>query len=405
MIRFFTVLTAFVFAYFCYGIYVAQVDLDIIPPEIERAQPPGYYDYRGALNIQTDLSMGLSSPTEVIDEGRRAGLDFMILTDVNQFETAELYNGYYGSLLVFSEAEYSFLDSRVLYIGEQPGKSFLSSAEANLALTDLLSQNSQDSRDGIAILAHPFQNGKATWTGSYPTGLHGVEVLNPKSISSNVWRESKLDILWSLITYPFNPRYAFLRLFREPTEETALWDSLNRDQVVYGFAGADANARALPLANYLVRFPTYERSLGLANNHILLNSELTGNFLKDRQKILHAIRNGNFYLSMDVLADPKGFNALLVDGGKSHLMGSRVGYRKGQRIEAKLAHAPNAFYEIVLWKDGQREAIVNGPELIHELSGPGLYRIQVRVSPMLPVPDGKRWITWIYSNPFFVLRK
>lgn len=405
MIRFFTVLTGFIVLYFCYGIYVAQVDLDIIPPEIEREHPPGYYDYRGALNVQTDLSLGLATPTEVIDEGRLAGLDFLILTDVNQFETAELYNGYYGSLLVMSEAEYSFLDSRILYIGEQPGKSFLGSAEANLALTDLLSQSSQDSRDGLAILAHPFHNGKSTWTGAYPTGLHGIEVLNPKAISANAWRESKLEIFWSLVTYPFNPRHAFLRLFREPTEETALWDSLNREQVVYGFAGADANARALPLANYLVRFPTYQRSLELANNHILLNSELTGNFAKDRQKILQALRNGNFYLSMDVLADPKGFNALLVDRDKSHLMGARVPFRKGQRIEARLGHTPDEFYEIVLWKDGQREKTVNESVLEYEIQEPGVYRIQVRVSPMLPVPDGKRWITWIYSNPFFILRK
>lgn len=405
MIRFFTVLTAFVVAWFCYGIYVAQVDLEIIPVEMEREHPPGYYDYRGAMNVQTDLTLGLASPTEVIEEGRIAGLDFLVLTDVNQFETAELYNGYYGNLLVMSEAEYSYLDSRILYMGEQPGKSFLSSAEAHLSLTDLLSQNSQDSRDGLAILAYPFPNGKSSWTGAYPSGLHGLEILNPKSISANVWRNSKIDIFWSLVIYPFNARYAFLRLFHEPTEETALWDTLNQDQVVYGFAGADANARALPLANYLVRFPTYQRSLGLANNHILLNSELTGNFTKDRQKILQAFRNGNFYISMDGLADPKGFNALLTDRDKNHLMGSRLPFRKGQKIEAKIAHPPDEFYEMVLWKDGQRELIVNAPELKYEVTGPGVYRIQVRVSPMLPVPDGKRWITWIYSNPFFILKK
>jgi len=405
MIRFFAILTAVLFGYFCYGVYVAQVDINIIPQEMARAHPTGYYDYRGAMNIQTDLSLGLASPTEAIDEGRLAGLDFLILTDINQFETAELYNGYYGNLLVMSEAEYSYLDSRVLYLGEQPGKSFLSSAEAQLALTDLLSQSSMDSRDGLAILAHPFHKGRPTWTGAYPSGLHGLEILNPKAISANVWRSSKLDIFWSLVIYPFNSRYAFLRLFHEPTEETALWDNLNQEQIVYGFAGSDANARALPLANYLVRFPTYQKSLELTSNHIILNSELTGNFQKDRQKVFHAFRNGNFYISMDVLADPKGFNALLIDRDKSHLMGSRVPFRKGLRIEAQLGNEPDDFYEMVLWKNGQRELTINGPEMKYEVLEPGVYRVQVRVSPMLPVPDGKRWITWIYSNPFFVFEK
>lgn len=409
MIRLLSLMSAVVIAYFCYGIYVSQVDLEIIPLEIERAQPAGYYDYRGAMNVQTDLSLGSASPTEVIDEARLADLDFLVLTDVNQFESAELYNGYYGSLMVMSEAEYSFLDSRILYVAELPGKRFDSSSEANLFLTDLLSQTSEQSRDGLTVLAHPFHNGKPTWSGAYPTGLHGIEILNSKAISSNVWRDSKLDIFWSLVIYPFNPRYSFLRLFREPTEEIALWDRLNVEQpetYVTGFAGSDANARAIPLANYLVRFPSYQKSLGLANNHILLNSELTGHFLKDRQKVFQALRNGNFYFSMDALADPKGFNALLIDDHeRSHLMGTRTPFKKGQRIEARIAHPPDEFYEMVLWKDGQREEIVNGPELKYEVKEPGVYRIQVRVSPMLPIPDGKRWITWIYSNPFFILKK
>lgn len=405
MIRFYALLTGLVLTYFIYGVYVSQAGLQIIPTEIKRDHPPGFYDYRGAINVQTNFSLGLSSPTEVIEEARLADLDFMIMTDVNQFQSAELYNGYYGNLFVMSEAEYSFLDARILYIGENSGKTFDNPAEAHLFLTDLLSQRSDQSRDGLAILAHPFLAGKPTWTGPYPSGLHGLEILNPKSISSNVWQASKLDVFWSLVVYPFNSRYAFLRLFREPTEETVLWDRLNTENFVNGFAGSDANARALPLANYLVRFPTYQRSLSLANNHILLSSELTGHFQKDRQKIIQALRNGNFYFSLDILADPKGFNALLIDREQTHLMGSKVPFRKGQIIEAKISHPPNDFYEIVLWKDGQREHIVNAPELRYEIEGPGVYRIQVRVSPLLPVPDGKRWISWIYSNPFFVLKK
>ncbi|ODS51092.1 MAG: hypothetical protein ABS42_00245, partial [Bdellovibrio sp. SCN 50-8] len=371
MTRFLVLLSGLIICYFCYGIYVSQASLDIFPVEIEREHPPGYYDYRGAINVQTNLSLGLASPDKVIEEARLAGLDFLILTDVNQFETAEPYNGYYGNLLVMSESEFSFLDSRVLYIGEQPGKRFDNSAEANLFLTDLLSQSTTQSRDGIAILAHPFNQGRASWTGAYPPGLHGLEILNSKSISSNVWRTSKLEVFWSLVIYPFNSKYSFLRLFREPADETALWDKLNQEHDVRGFSGADANARALPLANYLVHFPTYQKSLELTSNHILLSSELTGHFQKDRQKILNALRNGNLYFSLDLLGDPKGFNALLLDRDKTHLMGSKTVFRKGMRIEAKLAQIPQAFYEIILWKDGEKIQLSNDPQLIHEVTEPG----------------------------------
>ncbi len=32
----------------------------------------------------------------------------------------------------------------------------------------------------------------------------------------------------------------------------------------------------------------------------------------------------------------------------------------------------------------------------------GVYRVIARVFPTLTLPDGQRWITWIYSNPFYV---
>lgn len=405
MIRFFAILTAIIILYFSYGIYLAQVDLEIIPREIGRTQSSDYYDYRGAINVQSDLSTGLSSANEIVDDARAAGLDFLVMTDVNQFGRADFLNGYYGGLMVMSEGEYSFLDSRVLLLASNSGKSFPDAAQASLFLTDLLSQPGENPRDDLTILAHPFQNGQPTWSGSYPSGLHGIEILNPKSMSSSAWRDSKLDIFWSLVTYPFNSRYAFLRLFREPSSELATWDSLLREQTVYGFAGADANARALPLANYLIRFPTYQKSLELNSNHILLKSELTGNFAKDRAKIMNAFRQGNFYISMDALADPKGFNALLYDHDKPFLMGSKVPFRKGQVIEAVLPQQPNAFFEIVLWKNGQREMTENSTRLRYEVEEPGVYRIQVRVSPMLPIPDGKRWISWIYSNPFIITKR
>jgi hypothetical protein len=36
------------------------------------------------------------------------------------------------------------------------------------------------------------------------------------------------------------------------------------------------------------------------------------------------------------------------------------------------------------------------------LNSPGVYRVLVRVIPTLPLPDGKKWIPWIYTNMFYV---
>lgn len=402
MIRSIIAGTVLVIIFFIYGFYVSQTDVLIIPPEIEQENPLGYYDYKGIANVQTNLSQGSSSPTEVASEALKADLDFLILTDVNQLEPAELLNSYFGKLLVMSEAEYSFLDSRILFISDSGARSFNAFSDINLFLTDILSQPATQSRDGIAIHAHPFDRGGPTWTGPYPTGLQGLEILNPKSIAGRAWANSKLDVLWSSLFYFFNSKYAFLRLFREPHEELSLWDSISEDRPFWGFAGANASARAVPLADYLVRFPSYQKSLEIVSNHVILPSELTGSYQKDRSKIIKALKSGQFYFSVDLLGNPKGFNVVVLDGEKTHLMGSKMTFKPGLKLHARLGRAPEAFYEVVLIRNGQREKTENGPELKFDIKEPGTYRIIVRVSPLLPLPDAKKWITWIYSNPFFV---
>lgn len=394
--------TFFVLLFFVYGFYVSQSDVRIIPSEIEQANPPGYYDYKGIANVQTNLSQGSSSPTEVATEALKTDLDFLILTDVNPVDLHQQLNSYFGKLLVMSEAEYSFLDSRVIFISDSGPRSFSSPSDINLFMTDILSQPAMLSRDGIAVHAHPFDRGSPTWTGSYPTGLQGLEILNPKAIAGRAWANSKLDVLFSSLFYFFNSRYAFLRLFREPHEELSLWDKISEERPFLGFAGANASARAVPLADYLIKFPSYQKSLEVVGNHVILPSELTGNYQKDRAKIVKALKVGQFYFSVDLLGNPKGFNVVVNDGEKSHLMGARIPMKAGLKLQARLGREPEAFYEIVLIKNGQREKTENSPSLDFEIKEPGTYRIIVRVSPLFPLPDAKKWITWIYSNPFFI---
>jgi hypothetical protein len=274
-------------------------------------------------------------------------------------------------------------------------------AEANVYFTDLLSRKSNENKENLLVLAHPFNNGP-TWTGPYPPGLDGIEILNPKAISSKAWMRSKLNVIWSFIIYPFNPRYAFLRLFREPTEELALWDQLSKDRPTLAFGGADASARAVPWANALLKFPSYQTSFEITQNHVLLNSELTGSYQKDRQKIFSALRRGNFYVSLDLLGDPKGFIALIEDRDRSFLMGEHVKFSKNLKLKAHLPIEPQAFFEIVVFKNGEREFTSNGTDLVYSINSPGIYRVIVRVSPSLPLPEGKKWFTWIYTNNFYV---
>lgn len=396
--KFLTSITALLAIFFIYGFYLSQTSFEVVPKGLKQENPEGFYDYRGVINVHTHLSLGSSSPPEVIEEAKKAELDFLILTDVNQFDHVESLNGYNENLLVSNEGEFTFLDSRLLFVSDQHN---LSLSDSTLFFTDLLSQQNPQQRDSLLIMAQPFKEGP-TWTGPFPPGLDGLEIINPKAISNRAWKRSRFDVLWSFLIYPFNSQYSFLRLFREPDDEISLWDQVNRERSLFGFGGADASARAIPLADYLVKFPSYQTSFEIVNNHVLLDSELTGNYQSDRQKILSALKKGRFYVSLDLLGNPKGFSATVVDHDHVYPIGAKIKWKPGLKLKARLAHEPLYYYEIVAIQNGERIDTSNTTDLEIPIKEPGVYRMIVRVSVGLPLPDGKKWITWIYTNPFFV---
>ncbi|MCK6598916.1 MAG: hypothetical protein L6Q37_11170, partial [Bdellovibrionaceae bacterium] len=152
----------------------------------------------------------------------------------------------------------------------------------------------------------------------------------------------------------------------------------------------------------LLKFPSYQRTFEMFTTHIQIRSELTGNNKADRLKIFQALKNGNFYLAFDLLSSPTGFLCYLDDSGKYFPIGSTVKKTKNTTLHIKLPAKPNYFFEIVLYKDGSRFATYNSEEVKLNISESGTYRVQVRVSPYLPLPDARTWVTWIYTNPFYI---
>lgn len=387
--------------YFLYGFYINQYEVGVIPSQITREHARSYNDYKGVLNVHTDLSAGSAPPSFVITSAKLANLDFLFFTDLNLFDMPTSFESYHGNMLVFSAGKFSYLDSRLIYYSLVQESIGANLGDAQVKLADLLSQRTGANKDSLTILAHPYKAGYS-WNGEIPSGLDGFELLNLKSLLNRAWEESKLSTAWSLLIYPFNPRLAFIRLFTEPTDEIALLDKLSTQRKVAVYAGTEASARAIPLANYFIRFPSYKRSFEFMSNHVLLKSELTGSFNNDRVKIFNSLKNGNLYVALDMLGDPKGFVATLEDDGKSYLMGSEAKFSKNMKLKVSLPAKPKDFFEIVIFKNGEAVAKRNEPEIDFEVKEPGTYRVQVRVSPMLPLPDARKWITWIYTNPFYI---
>ncbi|MCB0342819.1 MAG: hypothetical protein H6626_12255 [Pseudobdellovibrionaceae bacterium] len=389
-------------AYVVYGLFISQSDFRIIAPSLEVADPPGFYDYRGVINVHSDASTGTGSVDDIIKSAQEADLDFLFLTDFNAFERDTSAEGYHNKLFVFIDGEYSYLDSRLLNLNATTRDHLLGPGQSQALFADMLSQKSRSAQRGFFVLAHPTIDGFA-WSGPYPPGLDGMEIVNLKSVWQDTWKHARGSLLWSLLIYPFHSDLAVARLFsRSGLNEIPIWDRLTKTRHMSGYLGSDAEQRIQSLGNDL-KFPQYETIFRMAQNHILLKSELTGNAANDRAKIVQAIEKGQLYMSMDILANPKGFNAVIKAKNENvYPIGSIVNFQKTMALVVRLPDKPVVPFEIVLFRNGERIASSKNPTWEHALESPGTYRVEVRVRPLFPFPDNNLWVPWIFTNPFYV---
>lgn len=393
--------TFFLLSYITYGFYISQFDVGATRSDLEVKSDSPFHDYKGLINIHTQKSLGSGTVPLINEEAKVAGADFVMYTDFNIFNNAPIPDAYDGRLLVLSANKYSYLDSRLIFYSPSEQHLGYSLGEAQTALADLISQDPTLRSDSLVVLAHPFLK-SFEWSGEWPEGFDGIEILNTKSMATKAWNYSKASSIWSLFIYPFNPQLALFRLFLEPSEELGLLDQLSLKKKIFAFAGSEASARAIPWAGYLIRFPSYHKTFELLSQHVLLEGELTGNLQQDKTKIFDALKKGQFYICLDLLGDPRGFYTYIGNGKDIYPMGSTVKWNKNLIIKAKLPEKPKAFFEIVVLKNGQKYKTVNKSELEVPLDGPGVYRVQVRIAQRFPLPDATKWITWIYGNPYYV---
>lgn len=206
----------------------------------------------------------------------------------------------------------------------------------------------------------------------------------------------------SVFGLPFNEKLALLRLFQWPEDELRIWDNLSQKRRTVGIAGADADSKMVVGGSFL-RFPSYETLFSIVRNHVLLKSELTGNASSDAEKLATAMREGQFYMSLDILGNPKGFNAVIrTKNGQVYPMGSALDFSEGLSLEVSLPQKPKVPFDTMIYRNGERMMTSNSQVTQYYLNTPGVYRVLVRVIPTFPLPDGKKWIPWIYTNPFYV---
>jgi len=389
------------FSIFGYGLFLSQYEIIVLKPKLQPSQAFGLYDYNGVthVHLNDDSEQGFEKVAQAAYE---SGLDFIFLTPLNSFDRSKDFNRYANQVLVLSAGEYSFKSAHLVYLAKNSDAyNFQNLAQAQAFFSDKTSlKEGSELEDDLIILAHPLKEGYE-WTTEIPNGISGLEIANLNSYWEYGYQEERASSLWSFYVYFFNRRLSVLRFLRDPNEEIEIWDRHNADRKLFAFSAADATNESARLGRSMP-MPSYDLAFETVSNHVQLESELTGDPERDKIKLLDALRNGHFYIAFDLIAPSDGFVAVMSDRRRQYRMGSTVKLREDLKLSVILPSKPLGPFETVIIKDGQRFATSNSQESEFFIHVSGVYRIWVRFIPTFPLPDGKKWITWIYTNAFYV---
>jgi hypothetical protein len=360
-----------------------------------------YYEYAGVVHIHTTYSDGGGTYEEIGGTADRMGLDFIIPSDHNYTKSMkDIPLKKAGRTLIVPAVEMTPHKEfgHFLVMGDS-----IPPIPGGPVPPDSTFQTAARMGDMI-FLAHPFHpHKKDSWKDWNLPSYTGFEFFN---LDEN-WRKSLTfsgfnRILGGFIVFLFRED-ALNYLLSYPLEEMKEFDDLNKTRKVVGIGSADAHSRLLVRKNMIIHYPSYQSMFKQVQTVIVTRDEFNGIYDHDRKILLNALRQGNSFVALSGLEDPRGFFFSAYSDSSEASLGDSL--RMG--LEAKLrVDVPDDDRSIIqIMKDG-----VPVGEYHHKsnvgitVTDPGNYRVQVfQERTMLPF-FRKRSYPWILSNAIYLYR-
>ena len=349
----------------------------------------GLYRYAGAIHIHSRFSDGSGSVEAIIAAAKRAGLDYLVLTDHNANETVwasgKAQEGYRDSVLLVVGEEINTSAGHLLAVGldryvEQRGGGGLP------ALLDTLAASG-----ALSIVAHP--DGRHPWTNWSVGPFNGIELWN----ADTEWRNDSLfELVSALLWYPLMPEAALNTLIDRPDSVISRWVSLNKFRSVTGVGSVDAHAKIPLIAGLSLPFPSYGRLFTSIRTHVALDAPLTGDATQDKTRLLAALRDGRCYAAVDGYEPARRFHFELASREQTVAMGDSLPFASG--LQVHLTAESSGPVLIRLFRDGLLMAEATERDWTVPVLAPGFYHAEVyqlrRWLPFTaPIPR-----LWIISN-------
>ena len=346
------------------------------------------YIIKGAIHIHSTLSDGTGNIDQITRAAKKAGLDFIIVTDHNYYDTKE---GIFDGIYVIKGEEISPPDcNHYLAFGINEKIDFCDNPQEYI-------QKVRE-QGGFGFAAHPDE-GRSDTEGekrknSYKCISWTDKNIKPDGIEIWNWFSSWADGLDDRNIFTLAYAYLFKhKLVANPKNRTLKWwDELNNEtqKIIPALGGVDAHA--LRINKYIIPvtiFP-YETCFKTITNIIYLKEELSKDFQKAKSQILNAIKNGNNIIINRHIS--KEIPKIYAEDNKNiYSCGEEILLSKDLCIHL----TSKELMKIRLVYNGKEEGNFFSCDLILPVTKSGKYRLEV-------LYKGKGFL---YTNPFCIKDK
>ncbi|MCZ6631776.1 MAG: CehA/McbA family metallohydrolase [bacterium] len=333
------------------------------------------FEYSGAIHIHSKYSDGSGSIPCILEDAKKAELDFITLTDHNTLSArVARWEGWHGNLLLMVGEEVSSRKGHCLALGT---KQRVSHRQPPAGIIDDI-----QIQDGLSFIAHPhgsyrplIKRKNHAWRDWTITGFTGLEL----------W-SYMFDWIKDFHYLRFYQHYRYPERFIEgPNPQTLqLWDQFCQTSRCVAIGGVDAHARKYPIVGFTV-FP-YEQTFRTLRTHILTHEAFSKNASKDIPIALQSLRQGHCFIGYDFLHNTTHTRFQSVD--KTLLMGDEHVFEHPIELEIYVPISA----DLTVIKDGQPLESLFASKHRFEAKTPGVYRIEARLQNK----------PWIYTNPIYL---
>ncbi|MFH1368997.1 MAG: CehA/McbA family metallohydrolase [Elusimicrobiota bacterium] len=348
------------------------------------------YDYSGAIHMHSNYSFdGNTSVESIIESAKRAGLDFIVITDHLRLDAKNAgYEGWHDGVLVLVGEEITPKYNHYVALGiDKPVIAWKEKSVPQEYIDKVAEQG------GTGLIAHPDHTGAPKFgIKGYPWkdwSVKGYAGLGIWDLMTD-WQEKLVSTGAAAFAYIF-PDFVLSGPKKETLER---WDALNACGRIAGYGEIDNHNSLKRYFGLNFRIFPFDFAFSTIRTHVLLNEQLNRDFRAAHKQIIDAIRNCRLYVAQEHGASAKGFMFRIYNSEETATTG----------MEFRLTDKPTML-ETRLPLPGLIRVVRNGETIYEEykkhanleIDRLGVYRIEAFRKKMGFLKP------WIFSNPIWVV--